>query len=128
MCAAVTAVTGSNSFLPTRANPVDNDSYCGSNESPSTDGSQHQRGAIFDAEFVKGLRDIESHAVGFVQFVADAGLEAGQAPPLELIVEQLDDVVDEYLDRHRCRVNLRDKVFATYDRNCATRRKCDFRH
>ena len=39
VCAAVAAVTGSNSFLPTRARPVDNDSYCGSKESPSTAGT-----------------------------------------------------------------------------------------
>src|SRR5271154_3111 len=91
-------------------------------------GHQHQRGAVFDAEFVESFGDVESHAVGFVQFVADTGFESGQASSFQFIVEQLDDVVDENLDRHRRRVHLRDKVFATYHRNCATRRECDLRH
>lgn len=39
VCAAVAAVTGSNSFLPILASPVDSDSYCGSKESPSTAGA-----------------------------------------------------------------------------------------
>ena len=128
VCAAVAAVTGSNSVLPTRARPVDSDSYCGSNESPSSRGHQHERGAVLDTQFVESFGDIESNAVGLVQFVADAGFQSGQASPFEFVIEQLDDVVDEDLDRHRRRINLRDKMFATYDRNCATRRKCDLRH
>ena len=123
VCEAVWTVTGSNSFLPIRASPVDNDSYCGSKDSPSTAGTRTERGAVLDAEFVEGLGDVESHAVGLVQFVSDAGLQPGETATLELVVEQLDDVVDENLDRHRCRVHLRDEVFATYDRNRASGRK-----
>ncbi len=46
-----------------------------------------------------------------------------EPPPLEFVVEQLDDVVNEGLDRHRCRIHLRNEVFSTYDRNRATSRK-----
>src|SRR5262249_12874801 len=72
------------------------------------------------------LGDIQAHAVGLVQFVSRPGLEPVGAPALEFVVQQLDDVVEENLDRHGCRVDLRNEVFSTYDRNRATSRKRDF--
>ena len=128
VCVAVTAVTGWNSFLPIRASPVDKRLVLRLERVAVDYRSQHQRGAVFDAEFVEGLGDVQPHTVGFVQFVADSGFQPGHASALEFVIEHLDDVVDEHLHRHRCRIHLRDKVFATYHRNCAARRKCDLRH
>ncbi len=128
VCAAVAAVTGSNSRLADPGQPGGQRLVLRLEGIALDRGHQHQRGAVFDAEFVESFGDVEPHAVGLVQFVADAGFQSGQAAPFELIVEQFDDVVDEHLDRHRRRVHLRDKVFATYHCNCATRRECDLRH
>ena len=102
---------------------MDNDSYCGSNDSPVHRGNQGERGTVLDAEFVERLGDIQPYAVGLVQFVSRTGLQPGEAPALEFVVKQLHDVVEEGLDRHRSRIYLRNQVFSTYDRNRATGRK-----
>ena len=87
VCAAVCRVTGSNKVLPMRARPVDNDSYCGSKDSPVHHGNQGERGTVLDAEFVERLGDVEPYTVGLVQFVSDAGLQPGEPPPLEFVVK-----------------------------------------
>ncbi|PQM49590.1 hypothetical protein C1Y40_00177 [Mycobacterium talmoniae] len=95
---------------------------------PVDGGRQHQGVAVFDAQIVEGLGDVESDPVGLVQFVADIGIQPTQPAPGQLVVEQLDDVVDERLDRHRRRVHLRDQVRPAHHRDRAARRKRDFRH
>ena len=48
---------------------------------------QNQGGTVLDTEFVERLGDVQPSAVGAVEFIADAGVEARYTAPLELLVE-----------------------------------------
>ena len=67
---------------------------------------QHQRGAVLDAEFIERLGDVQPGTVSALQFVGRGAVEATRAPPPQILVNQIDNVVYEYLDGNRGRIDL----------------------
>ena len=89
---------------------------------------EHERGSVFDPEFVKGLGDIEAGSVRPVQFVADTRIERVNSAALQILGEQFDSAVDEDLDRYRGRIDLRHQMLTADHRHRTPGRKGHRRH